>query len=156
MLEQELVTALVHYLVPPGTKGDPSKAALAMLDGIDPKDRVSLRNTDAASARCEQCGQTFMGFASQVDVGVEGEQLILLHLLTVVTTLQGEAKLDLAENVYCMGCRKPSMKLFHNLKEHEIRSFKRLLKDTPIKAFCGTEEQVSVLSYEKCGLNTAL
>jgi hypothetical protein len=38
LLDQQLATALVQYLVPQGTEGDPKEAALKLLDMLATKD----------------------------------------------------------------------------------------------------------------------
>ena len=64
--EQQLATALVQHLVPPGTEGDATQAALEILKSINPEERVNLDHTDAGTARCNDCGQTLMGIAGRV------------------------------------------------------------------------------------------
>ncbi|KAL0051712.1 hypothetical protein WJX82_000882 [Trebouxia sp. C0006] len=69
-----------------GTEGDATQAALDILKSINPKERVNFTHTDAGAARCNDCGQTVMGTAGR-----------------------GFRKQDLADNIYCMGCRKEGM-----------------------------------------------
>lgn len=64
LIDQELATAAVQYLVPEGTEGDPREAALEVLDQLVPLE--VLASLDGRNARCAECDQSFMGRAFEV------------------------------------------------------------------------------------------
>lgn len=139
-----LATALVQYIVQPGTCEDAQSAALEALRGLQPKDVLGYGDTDAGSAVCVKCGGFLFGQAWQVRhlccAIAKGQAY--MQLPTLQEFVRGPGKLAVAENLHCISCCKPGMKLHRLLTKEELESCMQLLSSTAITGFCTNYEQV--------------